>query len=49
MIESFGGHFPQPGETFEYENLRLTVLTMDGRRVDRVLVKRTPLKDEAEK
>ena len=49
VIESFGGHFPQPGETFEYENLRLTVLSMDGRRVDRVLVKRTPLKDEAEK
>ena len=40
VIESLGGHFPEAGETFVHENLRITVLSMDGRRVDRVLVKR---------
>ena len=39
-IESFGGRFPEPGESFQYENLTITVLSMDGRRMDRVLVKR---------
>ncbi|MCR5137951.1 MAG: hemolysin family protein [Oscillospiraceae bacterium] len=39
-IESFGGRFPESGESFRYENLEITVLSMDGRRVDRVLVKR---------
>ena len=33
---------PQPGDSFRYENLTLTVLAMDGRRVERVLV----VKDE---
>ena len=37
-VEMFGA-FPQAGDSFEYENLRITVLTMDGRRVERVLVK----------
>ena len=49
VIESFGGHFPLPGETFEYENLKITVLSMEGRRVDRVLVKRIPLNKEEDK
>ncbi len=49
VIESFGGHFPMPGETFEYENLKITVLSMEGRRVDRVLVKRIPLNKEEDK
>ena len=39
-IESFGGRFPEPGESFEFENLKITVLSMDGRRVERVLVER---------
>ncbi len=39
-IESFGGRFPEAGESFEYMNLTITVLSMDGRRVDRLLVKR---------
>lgn len=44
-IECFGG-FPQPGDSFEKQSLRVTVLEMsDGRRVDKVLVKRV----EAEK
>ena len=40
-VERFG-RFPQPGDSFRYENLTLTVLAMDGRRVERVLV----VKDE---
>ncbi len=39
-IESFGGRFPEAGESFEFENLKITVLSMDGRRVERVLVER---------
>ena len=42
VMESLGGRFPEPGESFEFENLRVTVLSMDERRVDRVLVKRIP-------
>ena len=37
-LEMFGA-FPQPGDSFRYEDLELTVLKMDGRRVERVLVK----------
>ena len=36
--ESFGGEFPKEGDSFEWRNLRVTVLSMEGRRVDRVLV-----------
>ena len=39
-IESFGGRFPEEGESFRYMDLTITVLSMDGRRVDRLLVKR---------
>lgn len=35
--ERFGA-FPQPGESFTYLKLKVTVLAMDGLRVDRVLV-----------
>lgn len=34
-------HFPIAGETFDYENLSVTVINVDGRRVDKVLVKLT--------
>ena len=37
-VERFG-EFPKPGDCFEYENLTVTVLAMDGRRVEKVLVK----------
>ena len=38
-LESFGA-FPQEGDSFTWQNLRVTVLEMsDGRRVDKVLVK----------
>ena len=46
VMESLGGRFPEPGESFEFGNLKLTVLSMDGRRVDRVLVKRIPKEEE---
>ena len=42
-IERFGA-FPEPGDSFRYDNLTVTVLDMDGRRVEKVLVK----KDETE-
>ena len=38
-VERFG-KFPQPGDSFRYQDLTLTVLAMDGRRVERVLVRR---------
>ena len=46
-IECFGG-FPQVGDSFEKQGLKVTVLEMsDGRRVDKVLVKRAePQADE---
>ncbi|MCQ2558080.1 MAG: hemolysin family protein [Oscillospiraceae bacterium] len=37
-IESFGC-FPKEGESFRYENFTVTVLQMDSRRVEKVLVK----------
>lgn len=40
VIEMLGGHFPEAGETFEYENLSVKVLEMDGLRVEKVLVKK---------
>ena len=33
------GHFPEPGESFEYENLNVTVDEMDGLRVSKVNVR----------
>ena len=45
-LEMFGS-FPQEGDSFTYRNLTVTVLTMDGRRVERVLVKLAP--SEADK
>lgn len=45
-LEMFGS-FPQEGDSFTYKNLTVTVLSMDGRRVERVLVKLTP--SEADK
>lgn len=37
-LEMFGD-YPAPGDSFTYRNLTVTVLSMDGRRVGRVLVK----------
>lgn len=46
-LEMFGG-FPKEGDSFRFEDLTVTVLKMDGLRVDRVLVKRDPPKEDAE-
>jgi len=40
------GHVPHAGDRFEWEGLRIEVLDMDGRRVDKVLVTRMPTSDE---
>ncbi len=44
-LEMFGG-FPQEGDSFTFMNLTVTVLSMDGRRVERVLVKLAPTDDD---
>ena len=44
-VEMFGA-FPQVGDSFEHEKLRITVLAMDGRRVERVLLKLPEEKEE---
>lgn len=45
-IEMFGS-FPKAGDSFEYENFDVTVLEMDGLRVEKVLVKvHTPVEEE---
>ena len=37
-VEMFG-EFPKAGDSFSYQNMDLSVLSMDGRRVEKVLVK----------
>ena len=44
-VESFGA-YPKVGDSFSYENLDVTVLEMDGRRVEKVLVKVNQLQGE---
>ncbi len=41
-LESFHGFYPKAGDSFCYENLTVTVLNMDGRRVEKVLVTAAP-------
>ena len=44
-VEQFGG-FPQVGDSFRYENFTVTVLAMDARRVEKLLVKVDPVPEE---
>lgn len=44
-IEMFGA-FPEVGESFEYEDMSVTVLEMDGLRVEKVLVKKAPASEK---
>lgn len=44
-LEMFGG-FPEEGSSFTYGNITVTALKVDGLRVERVLVKVSPPKDE---
>lgn len=46
-IEMFGA-FPKPGDSFRYGNMSVTVLEMDGLRVEKVLVKILPPEQEQE-
>ncbi len=46
-LEMFGA-FPAEGESFQHENLTVTVLKMDGLRVERVLIKREESSEEDE-
>ena len=36
------GHIPETGEQFTYEGWRFEIVDMDGRRIDKLLVSRTP-------
>jgi putative hemolysin len=44
-IEMFDG-FPNVGDTFEYKNLTVTVTELDGRRVEKLYVKVSPVFEE---
>jgi CBS domain containing-hemolysin-like protein len=44
-VESFGA-FPQPGDSFDYGDLTITVLSMDGHRVEKLLVRRKSGKEK---
>jgi putative hemolysin len=44
-IEMFGA-FPEPSQSFTYENITVTVLSMDNLRVEKVLVEVHPVVDE---
>ena len=44
-VESFGD-FPQPGDSFRYQDWVFTVLSMDGRRVEKLLAKKEPQTEE---
>ena len=44
-VERFGA-FPKKGDSFRYENITVTVLKMDGRRVEKLLVKAEPKEKE---
>jgi CBS domain containing-hemolysin-like protein len=39
------GHIPKAGESVDFEDRRLTVVAMDGRRISKILVE--PLKEAA--
>ncbi len=45
-LEMFGG-FPKEGDSFSFRNMTVTVLAMDGRRVERVLIKVAPEGEKA--
>ncbi len=39
-IESLGGVFPEPGTSFRYHEIEVTILAMEGRRVERLLIRK---------
>ena len=46
-VERFGA-FPKKGDSFRYGNVGVTVLKMDGRRVEKLLVKVDPAAEKEE-
>ena len=48
VLEQFGA-FPEAGESTRWRDLKVTVLAMDGLRVERLLVERSPEEEQAEK
>ncbi len=46
-VEKFGA-FPEPGAVFQTGDLKVTVLQMDGRRVEKILVERLSPEEEAD-
>ena len=44
FLVSQAGHFPQVGEVVEYQGWRFEILAMDGHRVDRVAVRKLPVR-----
>lgn len=45
VLEQFE-HIPEVGESFEYENLRITVTEMDEQRVSKLIINRLPVEDD---
>lgn len=41
------GHIPRTGETLNWNHFQLEVIDMDGARIDKVMVKKLPAKEEA--
>ncbi len=46
LVMSQLGTIPSPGQYFDWNDLRFEVLSMDGRRVDKILVSRVPVNVE---
>ena len=47
FVMSILGRVPTAGDLFEWQHLRIEVVDMDGRRVDKLLVTLLPLSEEA--
>jgi putative hemolysin len=45
FILSYLGNIPQVGQTFDWQNLHFEIMDMDGRRIDKILVRRLPESD----
>ncbi len=46
FVLNYLGRIPAPGDHFEWNDLRFEVMDMDGLRIDKVLVEKTPLDQE---
>ncbi|MEW9573673.1 hemolysin family protein [Rhodanobacter sp. Si-c] len=48
MVMAALGHIPQTGEVFAWQGIRFEVVDLDGARIDKLLVTRTPKQDNAD-